>query len=59
MITIDGKQYDPEQLSEETRKQLLHIQFCDQEISRLEFLLAAVRTARSGYSKSVAEQLPH
>lgn len=58
MITIDGKEYDPEQFSEETKKQLLHIQFCDQEINRLEFLLATVSTARTGYSKAVAEHLP-
>ena len=59
MISIDGKEYDPEQFSEETKKQLLHIQFCDQEINRLEFLLATVKTARTGYSKAVAEHLPH
>ena len=58
MITINGKEYDPEQFSEETKKQLLHIQFCDQEINRLEFLLATVSTARTGYSKAVAEHLP-
>ena len=58
MITIDGIEYDPEQLSDDVKKQILHVQFCDQEITRLEFLLATMKTARTGYGKAVAELLP-
>lgn len=35
-ITIDNVEYDFDKLSEETKAQLISMQFCDQELQRLQ-----------------------
>ena len=45
-IKIDGKDYDVEALSEEAKAQLTHLaslQYCDQELIRLETQVAVLR----------------
>lgn len=49
-ITIDGKTYDPDQLSETARKQLNNIRVADQELARLQAQQALVQTARATYA---------
>ena len=58
IITMNDIECYPEQLSDDVKTQILHVQFCDQEITRLEFLLATMKTARTGYGKAVSELLP-
>ncbi|MBU6993430.1 DUF6447 family protein [Ferrovum myxofaciens] len=56
-IKIDDKEYDSEQLSEETKSQLSMIQFVDAELQRLNAQVAVLQTARNAYGKRLNETL--
>lgn len=56
-IKIDNIDYEIEALSNEAKAQLASIQFCDQEIQRLQALSAAIQTARLGYMKALQTEL--
>jgi len=56
-IKIDDKEYDFDKLSEEAKAQLLSLQFCDQELQRLQAQAAAYQTARIAYAKALNEAL--
>jgi hypothetical protein len=57
-ITIDNKPYDLDQLSTEAKAQLTSLQFCDQELARLQAKTAAIQTARIAYAKALQAALP-
>ena len=57
-ITIDGKEYDSEALSEEVRNNLQNIQVCEQKIADLKRDMAIAQTARNAYAQSLKGQLP-
>lgn len=57
-LTIDGKEYDPETLPEEARKQLVNVRITDQEIERRRQQLGIAQTARRAYARALAEALP-
>ena len=57
IITIDGKEYEFELLSDEAKGQLGSIQFVDAELARLNAQAAALQTARIAYSKELAALL--
>ena len=57
-IKIDNVDYDSDTLSNESKAQLAAIQFCDQELSRLQAQAAAYQTARIAYAKALKEALP-
>ena len=54
-INIDGKVYDLDLLSEQTRCNIRMLQQTDKEIERLELQLAIARTARINYATAVKE----
>jgi hypothetical protein len=56
-ITIDGKKYDTDQLSDEAKNQLLSIQFVDKKIQELNHELAVFQTARNAYAKALSDIL--
>ena len=56
-IKIDDKEYDFDKLSEETKAQLISMQFCDQELQRLQSQAAALQTARQAYAKALQASL--
>ncbi len=56
-ITIDGKEYDSETLSDEAKNQLGSIQFVDKKIQELKAELAVYQTARNGYGKALSGML--
>jgi hypothetical protein len=56
-ITIDGKDYDTDTLSDEVKANLISMQFTDAEIQRLQAKLAAMQTARAAYARAVQEGL--
>ena len=56
-IKIDDKEYDIDKLSDEAKAQLVSMQFCDQELQRLQAQAAAYQTARMAYAKALNEQL--
>ena len=57
-IKIDDKEYDFDKLSDEAKAQLISLQFCDQELQRIEAQAAAIQTARIAYSSALKELLP-
>ena len=52
-ITIDGKDYDTDSLSDAAKAQLTSLQVTDQEIQRLNIQLAIAQTARNTYAKAL------
>jgi len=57
-IKIDNVGYDTDMLSDEAKAQLVSIQFCDQELQRLQAQAAALQTARQAYAKALQSALP-
>lgn len=57
-ITIDGKEYEVDALSEEVKANLVSMQFADAEIQRQQALLATLQTARNAYAQVVNQGLP-
>ena len=57
-INIDNIDYDTDKLSDEAKAQLASIQFCDQELQRLQAQAAAIQTARMAYAKALQSALP-
>jgi len=57
-IKIDNIDYDTDKLSDEAKPQLASIQFCDQELARLQAQSAALQTARIAYAKALQASLP-
>tara|TARA_E500000331_G_scaffold357270_1_gene418445 strand:+ start:2772 stop:2999 length:228 start_codon:yes stop_codon:yes gene_type:complete len=56
-ITIDDKEYDVDELSEEARAQVASINFVDQELAKLNARVAAMQTARNTYGRALNEIL--
>lgn len=56
-IKIDGKDYALDDLSDEAKSQLQAIRFTDNEVQRLQALLAVAQTARASYAKALADSL--
>ena len=57
-ITIDNIEYDSDKLSDDAKAQLISLQFCDQELARLQDQAAAYQTARMAYAKALQSALP-
>ena len=57
-ITIDGKSYDMNQLSDAAKQQLGNLSAVDNEITRLNVQLAIAQTARSAYAGALQAALP-
>jgi hypothetical protein len=56
-ITIDGKEYELESLSDKARAQLTSLQFVDGELARLQAKASVLQTARIAYSKELQNEL--
>tara|TARA_B100001094_G_scaffold309785_1_gene343772 strand:+ start:624 stop:809 length:186 start_codon:yes stop_codon:yes gene_type:complete len=57
-VTINGKEYQTENLSENAQNQFVSLVFVQNEIKRLEAQLAAFKTAEIAYSKALDNELP-
>ncbi|MTJ06060.1 MAG: hypothetical protein FH759_15440 [Sediminimonas qiaohouensis] len=57
-VTIDGKDYALDDLSEAAKGQLTNLRVVDQEIARLQQQQAIAQTARNAYANALKEQLP-
>ena len=57
-ISIDGKEYDTEALSEEARSGVQNLQYCEQKMAELKRELALVQTARNAYAQALKGTLP-
>tara|TARA_B100000085_G_scaffold2877_1_gene2713 strand:- start:2001 stop:2231 length:231 start_codon:yes stop_codon:yes gene_type:complete len=56
-ITIDGTEYVIDNLSEEHKNIINHIQVADQEIARLQTMQAILTTGRQAYINQLGEEL--
>ena len=56
-IKINEKSYDIDTLSENAKKQIVSLQFVQNEIQRLNAQLAAYKTAEIAYSKAVEDAI--
>lgn len=56
-IKINGKTYEIDKLSDQTKAQLASLQFVDTEIAKTKALLAALQTARNSYAQSINKLL--
>ena len=56
-IKIDGKDYDLDQLSDESKNQLSSLQFVQSEIKRLNAQIAVYNTAASAYSSALKNSI--
>ena len=56
-ITIDGKEYDVNELSENAKAQLANIRFVDMQIQQLNNEWAVADTARIGYTNALKREL--
>lgn len=56
IITIDGKEYSMNDLTEEAKAQLFNIQFVDERIQQLNNELAVTDTARIGYTNALKKE---
>jgi hypothetical protein len=52
-ITVDGKEYDTESMSEKELAQVQSIQYVNNQILELQMRSAAYQTARNGYIKAL------
>ena len=57
MISIDGKDYALDQLSDEAKAQLGNIQAVEAELKRLEHQKAFAQTARNAYARALQGEL--
>jgi hypothetical protein len=57
-LKIDNKEYDLDTLSDESKAQLASIQFCEQELLRLQAQSAALQTAKASYLQALKASLP-
>lgn len=57
-VTIDGKEYVFDDLSEKAQKDLMSLRVVDQKISDSKQEMAILQTARNAYARSLSEQLP-
>jgi hypothetical protein len=56
-ITIDEKEYETDDMSDEAKAQLQSLQFVDNEIARGQMKAAALQTARNAYAKALQKEL--
>lgn len=56
-ITIDGVRYKTSELNEAIKTQVVNLRITDQEIARLQQLLAIANTARAAYANALSAEL--
>lgn len=57
-LTIDGREYETEQLSEAAKAQVTNIQLVDQKLAQLQQEQAIMQTARNAYVQALQAELP-
>ena len=56
-VTIDGKEYDTDNLSDAVNSQLLSLQYSQNELKRLDAQIAVYKTAIAAYSQALKDEL--
>jgi hypothetical protein len=57
-VTIDGKEYDTDTLSEDAKNSIQNVQYCEQKLAELKRELAIAQTARNAYAQALKGALP-
>ncbi len=57
-VTIDGKEYDTDALSEDARNNMQNVQYCEQKLAELKREMAIAQTARNAYARALQGALP-
>ena len=52
-ITIDEKDYDVDDLSDDAKAQVMSLNFVDAELNQLRLKVAAMQTARNAYASAL------
>jgi len=55
--TIDNKEYNIDELSDEAKNHIVSLRIVDQEITNLKQKLAIAQTARNAYAKALNEDI--
>ncbi|WP_347263823.1 DUF6447 family protein [Nitrobacter sp.] len=56
-VTIDGKEYLVDGLSDQAKAQVINLRVVDEEIRKIEQQLAIYRTARGAYARALKGEL--
>ncbi|WP_104019700.1 DUF6447 family protein [Roseovarius nitratireducens] len=56
-ITVDGTEYDTDNLSDDVKRQVQNVSYCDRKIEELKNEAAVIQTARNAYARSLGEML--
>ena len=56
-ITLDGVEYNTEDLTDNGKAQLASLQFIEAQMKRIQSEIAVYQTARNAYSKALVEEL--
>ncbi|MCL2022688.1 MAG: DUF6447 family protein [Betaproteobacteria bacterium] len=56
-VTIDGKPYPLDSLSETARNQITNLRATEQEIARTQAMLSMLQTARQAYAQVLKEEM--
>lgn len=56
-ITLDGKEYPADNLSDNAKRLITNIQYAEQEVNRLRMQSAALQTARQSYIATLKAEL--
>ncbi|WP_336275061.1 DUF6447 family protein [Vreelandella indica] len=57
-VTIDGTEYNINDLSDNAKAQVTNLRVTDAEIANLKQQLAIFQTARTAYARALSEELP-
>lgn len=56
-VTIDGKEYETDDMNEDVRRQLGNVATCDRRLEELRNETAMIQTARNTYAQSLSKML--
>ena len=56
-VTIDDKEYESDDMTEDAQAQLVSLQFVNGELQRLQAKTAAMQTAAAAYSRALGDAL--
>ena len=56
-VTIDGKEYETDDMSDEAKAQLQNVAGCDRKLETLRNEAAMIQTARNAYAQNLAKVL--
>lgn len=56
-VTIDGTEYETDNMSDDARRQLQNVVFCDRKMDELRNESSVIQTARNAYAKQLGDAL--